>query len=48
MDRRAYQPSQDRSMAEDLVQEALMQVYRSWRRRDGGLVALAAAEGSLG
>jgi len=35
-------------MAEDLVQEALMQVYRSWRRRDGGLVALAAAEGSLG
>jgi len=31
--RLAYQLTHDRSSAEDLVQEALMQVYRSWRRR---------------
>ncbi|MGH8961861.1 MAG: sigma-70 family RNA polymerase sigma factor [Jatrophihabitantaceae bacterium] len=31
--RLAYQLSHDRSSAEDLVQEALTQVYRSWRRR---------------
>lgn len=31
--RLAFQLSHDRSTAEDLVQEALMQVYRSWRRR---------------
>lgn len=31
--RLAYQLSHDRSTAEDLVQQALEQVYRSWRRR---------------
>jgi len=31
--RLAYQLTHERASAEDLVQEALMQVYRSWRRR---------------
>jgi RNA polymerase sigma-70 factor (sigma-E family) len=31
--RLAYQLTHDRSAAEDVVQEALMNVYRSWRRR---------------
>jgi RNA polymerase sigma-70 factor (sigma-E family) len=31
--RLAYQLTHNRATAEDLVQEALMQVYRSWRRR---------------
>jgi RNA polymerase sigma-70 factor (sigma-E family) len=31
--RLAYQLTHERSAAEDVVQEALMQVYRSWRRR---------------
>jgi RNA polymerase sigma-70 factor (sigma-E family) len=31
--RLAYQLTHDRSMAEDVVQEALMSIYRSWRRR---------------
>jgi len=31
--RLAFQLTHDRSSAEDLVQEALMQVYRNWRRR---------------
>lgn len=31
--RLAYQLTHDRSTAEDVVQEALMAIYRSWRRR---------------
>jgi DNA-directed RNA polymerase specialized sigma24 family protein len=35
--RLAYQLTHDRASAEDVVQEALMQVCRSWRRRAPGV-----------